>query len=56
MKILLLLILTLSTLAGLSGCNSGEVSSQDAQNFGKESEADRAAKADGTYNEGRSDR
>lgn len=32
---------------GVIGCSSTEVSDQDAKSFGKESEADRAAKASG---------
>ena len=53
MKVVLILgILVIA----LSGCQSTEVSSGDAQQFGQESEADRKAKADGTYSESREDR
>jgi len=40
----------------IMGCQSTEVSDGDAKSFGKESEADRAAKAEGTYSDSREDR
>lgn len=44
----LISFLVLSAVAlGAMGCHIGEVSENDAQKFGQESEADRAAKASG---------